>query len=594
MKNNYYIVHNPVTFNLMDLIDDISTPQDILSFLTNLDSSELNKKNYLDFLKFDLNKQRKGKVETWAMESYAAYYIANQIARLRPDSEVILSDDKRRTLDDIIQEKGKPEAVFITSMSSNFPTAVATSLPLNHAEIPVIVGGIHVSAIPEDVNTFIRAHAVSPELISQVRGAGDSKVLTGVLKDIQVGSLKSEYIGYETIEDGVWSSKNVAAMEPMNLGILSQFPVLGWLGRYFTLNVTTPYLGCPYSCNFCAISSLPVEQRKFQTRSPEDFVAELKEKQSNGVSFQNRAFFFLPDNLLMGGKKLEQILDLMIDSDLKINYGTQVSIEVATNKGLLEKLRESGASHFFIGFESLDLRNLEHIEKNVVKDIRRSGLGVKDYYAQQIQKIQDKGISVHGSFIFGLPYDYFNGLDDHSGIEVVDFCRKHHIGVHITSITDLPGSKDFQESQESRRGLYGPAGTLNYLLSLCICDTKETNRIIPYDSLYQSPFVVSYIAYDTARRIGSNKNALRNGLHMMRKAFNSPTMRGKENISERCFDAFGGFSTQIIAAMERVVHEEVVSSTNEYKGSFERLYDLEKNLEIREMFKDVVQQFRNN
>ena len=172
MSQKYYIVHDPLTFNLMDLYNNIKKPQELLTYLTGLDVSQLNAENYLKFLKFDLRKERKGMLETFGMENYAIYYIGNQIAKLQPKYKIVLSDGKRKTLNKIIQEKGKPEAVFITSISSNFPTVVATIFPLNYAEIPVVIGGIHVSTSPDDINTFIRNHVPNPTLVSQVRGAG--------------------------------------------------------------------------------------------------------------------------------------------------------------------------------------------------------------------------------------------------------------------------------------------------------------------------------------------------------------------------------------------------------------------------------------
>ena len=114
----------------MDLHGKIENPKDLLAFLTGNDVSKLNQEFFLDFLKFDLRKERIGFLETFCMESYAAHYIGNQIARLEPESEVVLSDGKRKTLDKIILEKGNPEAVFISSFSSNFPTAVAIILSI--------------------------------------------------------------------------------------------------------------------------------------------------------------------------------------------------------------------------------------------------------------------------------------------------------------------------------------------------------------------------------------------------------------------------------------------------------------------------------
>lgn len=592
MAENYYIMHNPLTFNLMDLHGKIHDSSELLAYLTGKDVSELSAETYLDFLKFDLRKERQGMVETLGMESYAAHYIANQIARLRPNSEVVLSDGKRRTLDKIIKKRGKPEAVFVTSLSSNFPTAVATTIPLNHAEIPVVIGGIHVSTSSDDIDTFVRSGVSHPELVSQVRGAGDSKILTDVLHDIQNGGLKPEYIGYKTVEDGIWGSQNVATMDPMQMDLLKRIPIVGnILGRKFRINASTPYLGCPYSCSFCSISTLPKDQRKFQSRSAEDFVAELREYQRDGADFSNRFFFFLPDNLLLGGKRLHQILDGIIESDLKVNYAAQISVEVANNEGLLAKLRESGATHFFMGLESLDLRNLEAIGKNAVKDIKQKGLTVRDYYAQQIRKIQDYGISIHGAFILGMPHDYFRSPQDHTGVEIADFCKEHHIGLQPCSLTDLPGSRNFVESQENGNCIYGRQGTMDYLVSLCISDLTETNRS-PDSSLFNSPLVVHYMAWDAIQKAASTSQAIKNGMFMAKKSWDSPTKSGKNSLRDRIVDAIGGFSAQLIVSQYKD-HGDCITYSNEAtRGSFERLYEAEKNPDVKQMFKDFVQQFK--
>lgn len=591
MAKKYYIMHNPLTFNLMDLHGKIQNIRELLAYLTGKDEDQLDPLNYFDSLRFDQRKERRGMVETFGMESYAINYIANQIARLRPDSEVILSDGKRRTLDQIIQERGKPEAVFITSMSSNFPTTVATTLLLNHAKIPVVVGGIHVSTSPEDMDTFLRREVPYPELVSQVRGAGDSKTLAEVLQDVQQSSLKPEYIGYETMEDGIWGSERVIAMNPMQMELLRRIPIVGGiLGKNFRINVITPYLGCPYLCNFCSISTVPREQRKFQSRSAKDFIAELQEYQKEGVNFRNRFFFFLPDNLLLGGKRLDEILDGIIESDLKVNYAAQVSIEVANNESLLTKLRESGATHFFIGFESLDLRNLEAIGKNAVKDIKRKRLSVKDYYTHQIRKIQHYGISIHGAFILGMPHDYFRGLNDHTGVQIADFCMENQIGLQPCSLTDLPGSKNFAESQANSNCIYGRQGTMDYLISLCIADLTETNRTPP-DSLNRSPLIVAYMAYDATQRAGSTWQAVKNGLFMARKSWQYPTKNGKLSLRDRMADLVCSFASQLVVSQYKDHADSVAYSNEAIRGSFERLYSAEKNPEVKKIFESFVKEF---
>jgi radical SAM superfamily enzyme YgiQ (UPF0313 family) len=595
MTNKYYIIYGPLVFNLIDQIGSCSTPLEMLSFITGLDASKINEKNFKNFLGFDLSKQRVGLIELYAIENCALIYIANQVAKIKPGTKVFPADGKRRTLEEIIESEGnKPEAVFITSISSNFPTAVATAIPLNHAKIPVIIGGIHVSTGPHDIDTFIRPYIPHPELVTQVRGAGDSTVMKQVLDDLKRGSIKSDYIGYETIEDGIWGQENVIHMEPLKVELLKKTPIIGSVLKNknkFTINPITPYSGCHYFCNFCSISSLPKDQRRFKTRSPGDFIAELKDYQKSGVNAGNRIFFFLSDDLLFGGKTLEEILDKMLDSDLKINYGAQISIDVANRDDLLEKLRLSGAVRFLIGMESIDLRNLESIGKPIVKNIKKSGLSVKDYYAKQIKKIRDYGIAIIGTFMFGLPYDYFHSFEDNSAIEVVNFCLENHISLQPTALTDLPGSANFKESQAKGTLTYGQPGTMDYLLGLCLTDFSQSNRRIP-DSLKNSPLIVSYMVYYSAQKVGSYLNTVKNGFLRAKQAWGYPTKIGRNSLRERAYDAFLAFGIQFLEGLYKEAYVEQAYSKNGVKGTFERLYDAEKNLEVREMFRDFIEQFR--
>ncbi len=187
----YYIVFNPATYDLMSLDrDKCASPLDLIGYLTNLDAARLGQENYLSYLHFDVAKRRVGMVEAFAIENGAAGYIGNQIAQLAPEAAVIHADDIRVTLHEaIVRQRTKPDAVFMTSISSNFPAAVSAAIILNHAKIPVIIGGIHVSTAPQDMELFIRRHCPHPQLVAQVTGPGDSVVFAEVLRGPAAGLL---------------------------------------------------------------------------------------------------------------------------------------------------------------------------------------------------------------------------------------------------------------------------------------------------------------------------------------------------------------------------------------------------------------------
>jgi radical SAM superfamily enzyme YgiQ (UPF0313 family) len=562
---------------------------DLISHLTGLDASKLNKDNYLEFLKPDLSKERHGILEHFGMENYSSTYIANQISKADRDAKVFIADGRRLNIKDIIIREGKkPEAVFISSMSSNFPTAVATAIPLNYAGIPVVIGGIHVSTSDKDMETYIKQYIPNTDIVSMVIGAGDSEVISRIISDIKQDDLQIKYTGFQTMEDGIWGSKNVYGLPEMKLTFLKKLPIAGnILKNKCRLNVTTPYIGCPFSCNFCSISTLSKKNRKFMSRNPDDFINELKNIQKNSNTLKKRFFFFLPDNLMLGGKHLIEILDKIIENNLKLNYAVQVSVDVAKNKDLLSKLRLSGASHFFIGFESLDIRNLEYLGKHSVNDIKRTGLSVSDYYSRHIKTIIDQGISIHGAFITGLPFDYFNDLEHHTGRDIAEFCKNNKIGIQPAALSDLPGSINFRKSQDNGSFLYGRPGTMDYLLALCITDLSEMNRKVP-SSLKSSPLVAAYMAWETARIVGSNYNAVNSAMHMAKKAWISPTWAGRRSIKDRMVDALSAIVFQLGVSVYKDVGDSLALSRNGKQGTFERLYASEKNSDVKKIFRNYI------
>jgi hypothetical protein len=199
-------------------------------------------------------------------------------------------------------------------------------------------------------------------------------------------------------------------------------------------------------------------------------------------------------------------------------------------------MRNAGATHFFIRLESLEIRNLEYIGKHIVSAIKKQNLTVSQYYSRQIRKIQNHGISILASFLFGLPFEDFVSFKNNSAVDVIRFCKNNHAAVQPTSLTDLPGSQCFMESLENRTFVYGRPGSMEYLVGLCVADLTEPNREAP-ESLSKSRLISLYMTYETVRQIGKSSNAARNASYMFAKAFVHPTLRGRKGVEERISDA---------------------------------------------------------
>lgn len=551
---SYCIVYSPLIFDFGGLFGKVSHPMELFKFLNNNG-------------RFDLKKQRPTMAEVLGMENYASIYIAQQARK--HFSEVLLSDDKRRPLPEIIQENGFPEVVFITSMSANFPTAIASAAWLNQLKIPVVFGGIHVSVSPEDIDTFLREKVANPELISLCIGPGDSNVITRIYKDLHESQLKAIYKGDKTMEDGLWIDLDGIEFLPPMTPPIGIFKKSKRLSRIFTFHPTTPFVGCPYSCSFCSIGSLDKSRRRLSIRSASDFVDELEKTIKRTRS---RYFFFLPDNILLARTKVEEILDLIIERNLKINFATQISIEIADNERLLRKFRKAGAVLFLIGFESLEIKNLELIGKHIVPVIKKSGLSVEEFYSRKIKEIQKYGISILAAFIFGLPYDYFKDIEKHTGAVVGEFCVKNNLSLQPAIWTDLPGSRDFEKSQSAGTFLYGKKGTWNYLLGLCYADLSISNKIPP-QSCFRSPLVIFWMAYFARSMVSNLFQKFRSSVFVGLKGFFRPPSGWG-----RAAQFLTGFAAQY---MSSTMYDKCG------EGDMQRLFETEKDPWIKKMFGKV-------
>ena len=128
VQDKYYIMYDPTTVNLMGKIGDNNfTMVDIVEYLTGNKLETCNERNYTDFLSFNTNLLRKGMLEQMAIEPYSLYYIANQICRADQNARVMLADDNRRTIGQIIsQGRKKTGGCFYFSYQFNFPVRLCS------------------------------------------------------------------------------------------------------------------------------------------------------------------------------------------------------------------------------------------------------------------------------------------------------------------------------------------------------------------------------------------------------------------------------------------------------------------------------------
>jgi radical SAM superfamily enzyme YgiQ (UPF0313 family) len=93
------------------------------------------------------------------------------------------------------------------------------------------------------------------------------------------------------------------------------------------------------------------------------------------------------------------MLDALLEAiaPLKIQWACQISIDVARDEALLDRMAASGCRLAIVGFESLVDENLDQMGKGWNK---RSG-----EYREVIDKFHRRGMAVYGTFVFGYDFD---------------------------------------------------------------------------------------------------------------------------------------------------------------------------------------------
>jgi radical SAM superfamily enzyme YgiQ (UPF0313 family) len=304
------------------------------------------------------------------------------------------------------------DAVAISSFSAQMNEAYELAGRYRAAGSKVILGGLHVTALPEEA----RRHADSI-----VIGEGEPS-WPALLADLRAGALRPAY-------DSRGRSFDLAEA-PM-----PRFELLD-IERYNRLTVQTQR-GCPFRCEFCA-ASIRLSPT-YKLKPVEKVIAEVRRIKS----LWPRPFIeFADDNSFVNKAHSKRLLRALARE--KVRWFTESDIAVAEDEELLALMRDSGCKQVLIGLESTSLAGLQGIElKSNWKAKQR------DRYLEAIARIQDHGITVNGCFILGLDATGPESFD-----HIADFVRESGLfEVQITVQTAFPGTPLYERLKREGRVL---------------------------------------------------------------------------------------------------------------------------------------------
>jgi radical SAM superfamily enzyme YgiQ (UPF0313 family) len=238
--------------------------------------------------------------------------------------------------------------------------------------IPVVFGGPHVSAVPEEP----LGGAGEPQCADSVVIGEADYIWPSVIEDVAQGRLKRIYRAGET---GVGGKPTLADypiirwdevdLKPFNL----MRSVPGAVRRLLKA-MSVPYerayvfpvesgRGCPYGCDFCSVTGFFGDQLRL--RSNESVISELLQIKS--IARRDKALamvFFIDDNLAINRKRIKSLLREMIDRDACLPWVGQISINLLRDEELVELIAAGGARSIFVGLESMEPESLRAAGKH--------------------------------------------------------------------------------------------------------------------------------------------------------------------------------------------------------------------------------------
>jgi radical SAM superfamily enzyme YgiQ (UPF0313 family) len=303
------------------------------------------------------------------------------------------------------------DLVAISSYSAQIKEAYALADQIRHKNIPVVMGGLHVTAMPDEARQHCDAVVV---------GEGEA-LWPQLLSDFERGQLQPYYI-----------------QSPLGSFDLQDAPIPRFdlldPDIYNRITVQTSR-GCPWRCDFCASSITLSPKYKLKP------VSKVLEEIHAIKDIWRRPFIeFADDNTFVHHPHSKQLLTALAGEGLR--WFTETDLSVAGDDELLALMRDSGCKQILIGLESPHKASLDGIELNANWKFKQH-----DKYKEAIAKIQSYGITVNGCFVLGLDGDNPDIFED-----VYDFVRDSGLyEVQITFATPFPGTPLYRRLQQEGR-----------------------------------------------------------------------------------------------------------------------------------------------
>ncbi|MCB1052767.1 MAG: B12-binding domain-containing radical SAM protein [Acidobacteria bacterium] len=323
------------------------------------------------------------------------------LAALVPEdlnAEVVCLDEGIQDVDLAL----RADLIGMTVITGTAPRAYELAAHFRKRGIPVVLGGPHVTLVPEDA----AAHADAI-----VTGYAEES-WPQLLRDFKAGHLQKRYNQRPDL--------NLSGFPLPDRRVLPK-------SAYLTANVFEATRACIHNCHFCVVPS--AWGRKPLQKPVEAVVADIR---STGA----RRAIFVDLNLISDRDYAASLFDALIP--LKIQwYGLSTTL-LCRDSELLALTARSGCRGLLMGFESLSAPAL-----------RSSGKAFNrpDDYAEVVSALHRHRIALQACFVFGLD-------DDQPDVFLRTAQQTIKLGIDLPRfaiLTPFPGTPLFRQLEQQGR-----------------------------------------------------------------------------------------------------------------------------------------------
>ncbi|GAB4195498.1 MAG: hypothetical protein OHK0024_35350 [Thalassobaculales bacterium] len=302
--------------------------------------------------------------------------------------------------------------------------------------IKVLMTGTHPAALPERT---MREEAV--DFVCDLEGPATIYNTWAALAAGESDFAKVASLWWR--EDG--HIRRPLAAEPLLADLDGAMPGIAWdllpMERYRAHNwhafadidARQPYaaihttLGCPYKCTFCCINA-PFGKSSYRMWKPETVIAEIDHLvQRYGV----KNIKIVDEMFVLNRRHVHAICDLLIERGYDLNIWAYARIDTVHDE-FLDKLRRAGIRWLALGIESASADVRDGAQKQFKQDDIRA----------TVRRIRDAGVYVLGNYIFGLPDDTLERMQ-----ETLDLALELNTEfANLYSAMAYPGSRLYDEA----------------------------------------------------------------------------------------------------------------------------------------------------